>query len=186
MEEVAGLLLTGGASRRMGRDKASLRVGGRALGQSVADVIAASVSGPVIEVGPGRTTLPAVADAGIGPLGALVAGGRALRDRGHDGPFVAIACDLPRLTVELVTRLAEQAGTAVPVVGGRAQPLCARYQPDAVDVATRLAGGDDRSLMHLLDQLPVIWLDEAWWSAFADARVFDDVDTPADLDCLGS
>nr|MDP9020189.1 NTP transferase domain-containing protein [Actinomycetota bacterium] len=56
---VAGLLLTGGASRRMGRDKALLAVHGLPLAQRTAGVLAAVVA-PVLEVGPGRSTLPAV------------------------------------------------------------------------------------------------------------------------------
>ncbi|HZI37181.1 MAG TPA: NTP transferase domain-containing protein, partial [Acidimicrobiia bacterium] len=53
---VAGLLLTGGASRRMGRDKALLEVGGRRLVDRAASVLAA-VADPVLEVGPGWSEL---------------------------------------------------------------------------------------------------------------------------------
>jgi hypothetical protein len=49
---VGGLLLTGGASRRMGSDKALLKVDGRRLVDRAAAVLGA-VAAPVIEVGPG-------------------------------------------------------------------------------------------------------------------------------------
>lgn len=55
----AGLLLTGGASRRMGADKALLEIGGRRLADRGASVLAA-VCHPVLEVGPGVSGLPAV------------------------------------------------------------------------------------------------------------------------------
>ena len=55
---VAGLLLTGGASRRMGSDKALLEVEGRRMVDRAAAALAA-VAAPVVEVGPGWSSLPA-------------------------------------------------------------------------------------------------------------------------------
>ncbi|MST35182.1 NTP transferase domain-containing protein, partial [Acidimicrobiaceae bacterium USS-CC1] len=52
--DVAALLLTGGRSRRMGRDKAALVVGGRTLAQRTADLLRrAGLGGPLLELGPG-------------------------------------------------------------------------------------------------------------------------------------
>ena len=59
MRQLAGVLLTGGASRRMGTDKARLVVDGETLAARSARVLAA-VCEPVIEVGPGVSGLPAV------------------------------------------------------------------------------------------------------------------------------
>ena len=78
---MAGVLLTGGASSRMGTDKARLVVNGETLAAHAARVLSA-VCDPVIEVGQGVTGLPAIQEdpAGAGPLVALVAGvGRARR-----------------------------------------------------------------------------------------------------------
>src|SRR5205807_1911161 len=72
---VAGLVLTGGTSSRMGRDKAALPVGGQTLAERVAGRLSGVVA-PVLEVGPGRCGLPVAPEdrPGAGPLAALVAG----------------------------------------------------------------------------------------------------------------
>jgi aspartyl-tRNA(Asn)/glutamyl-tRNA(Gln) amidotransferase subunit A len=75
----AGLLLTGGSSRRMGRDKAELVIAGERLADRSARVLA-GVCDPVLEVGPGRSAIDAVVDDEVraGPLVALATGAAAL------------------------------------------------------------------------------------------------------------
>ena len=72
---VAGLLLTGGASRRMGVDKTRIRIAGRRLADIVGEVLA-EVSSPVVEVGQGVTRFVSVREEppGEGPLAAIAAG----------------------------------------------------------------------------------------------------------------
>src|SRR5487761_1664408 len=92
---VAGMLLTGGASRRMGFDKSALVIGGVPLARRLAQVLAQVVA-PLVEVGPGRSGLPALTEdpAGGGPLVAVGAGHVELSCRGHVGPSLVLACDL--------------------------------------------------------------------------------------------
>ena len=186
---VAGLLLTGGASRRMGTDKALIEVGGQLLVDRAAAVLSA-VASPVVEVGPGWSALPAVREdpPGSGPLAALAAGAAELRRLGHDGPVLVLAVDMPRVTVELLRFLAERAGppaTAVPRAGGHPQPMCARYGPDVLAaIDERLATGG-RSLRDLLESLAVpgavAWVEPEEWEPVAGPGAFADVDTPEDL-----
>jgi molybdopterin-guanine dinucleotide biosynthesis protein A len=182
---IAGLVLTGGASRRMGRDKASIVLAdGRTCAQTVAARLA-EVADPVLEVGPGTTGLRAVPDdrPGAGPLAALATGWAALASMGHGGPVLVLACDLPRVTVHWLDLLARASGngTVVPVVGGRPQPLCARFGPASLDQCQRLVTAGRRSLMALLDAAPVDWLGPEVWSGVADEHCFADIDTPEDL-----
>ena len=185
---VAGLLLTGGASRRMGTDKALIEVGGQRLVDRAAAVLAA-VADPVAEVGPGWSDLPAVREdpPGSGPLAALSAGAAALRAAGHDGAVLVLAVDMPRVGIELLQFLAGRPGlaTAVPRAGGYPQPMCARYGPDVLAaVDERLAAGG-RSLRDLLETLAaagaVSWVEPEEWEPVAGPDAFSDVDTPDDL-----
>ena len=75
LERPAALLLTGGASRRLGRDKATITVGGTTLAERTAALLE-QVARPVIEVGPGYTSLICVREepTGEGPLAAMAAG----------------------------------------------------------------------------------------------------------------
>ena len=97
----------------MGFDKASMLVDGRTSVARVVEALSA-VADPVLEVGPGRSGLPAVREepAGAGPLVAIAAGWRALRGRGHAGPVLVLACDLP-LVDAAVTRLLARGVTAL-------------------------------------------------------------------------
>jgi molybdopterin-guanine dinucleotide biosynthesis protein A len=185
---VAGLVLTGGSSRRMGRDKATLVIGGRSLAEHVAACLSQVVA-PVLEVGPGRSGLPVAPEdrPGAGPLTALVAGWRALSADGHRGPVVVVACDLPRVSEPLLRLIASHPGSAsvVPVVDGRPQPLCARFSASALEHGAVLAGAGRRSLGPLLEHPDVQWLEPSQWGRVADDADFADVDTPADVARLG-
>lgn len=183
---VAGLLLTGGRSRRFGSDKALLPVDGVPIAVRLGRVLAAALDGPVLEVGPGRSELPAVVEdrPGDGPLVALAAGAAALRARHHHGAAVVLACDLPRAHEGLVRWLARQAGTAVPMVEGRLQSLCARYDADALALASVLVGEGARALRAVLDAVPVTVLTEDDWRPVAEPDDFADIDTPADAERL--
>jgi molybdopterin-guanine dinucleotide biosynthesis protein A len=182
---VAGLLLTGGSSRRMGKDKASIVLAdGRTCAETVAARLA-QVADPVLEIGPGASGLTTVPDddPGAGPLAALATGWAALVNSGHAGPVLVLACDLPRVTVPLLQLLARASGdgAVVPVVGGRPQPLCARFAPASLDQCQRLVAEGRRSLKALLDATPVVWLGPETWTEVADEQCFADVDTPKDL-----
>ena len=141
----AGLLLTGGASRRMGQDKAALAATG--TGETLAGRTArmlGAVTSLALEIGPGSQRPAGVVEVqrGGGPLAAVAAGRRELCRRGWDGPAVVVATDLPRLTPALLTWLAEHPSRAsvVPVALGVPQPLCARYSARDLDRAVVLAG----------------------------------------------
>jgi molybdopterin-guanine dinucleotide biosynthesis protein A len=190
----AALLLTGGASRRMGRAKAALMVAGdepsgAGAGQSLAGRTARlllGVASPVVEVGPGYTSLPAVIEEppGGGPLAAVAAGHQALLHAGWTGPALVVATDLPRLTAGLLAWLADHPspGSVVPAAGGFPQPLCARYSAADLALSAVLAAGGRRSMRDLLAGIDalVVGADE-WATAAGTPDALADVDTPADL-----
>ncbi|MGC8480452.1 MAG: NTP transferase domain-containing protein [Acidimicrobiales bacterium] len=120
----AGIILSGGASQRMGRTKALLRdrFGVRFIDR-VADAFA-PVLEPVVEVGGGFSRGDAVIDRSFGgPARATWLGiSKIFADRAFDATIVA-ACDLPRLSTLEVEWLASMSGesSVVPVVAGRAR-----------------------------------------------------------------
>jgi molybdopterin-guanine dinucleotide biosynthesis protein A len=172
----AGVLLTGGASRRLGVDKATVRLAsGATLAERALDTLAAACD-PVIEVGPGVTAAACVREdpPGSGPVAALLAGAARV-----GAPVVLLACDYPRITVDVLRRLADHDGdTLVPIVAGRAQHVCARYGPVALAALGASFRAGERSFRALA--LPAAWIVDD-----LPADVFLDVDTPADLDRLG-
>lgn len=183
MSQIAGLLLTGGAGRRIGRDQADLVVGGLRLADRAAAALA-EVCDPVLEVGPGWSPLDAVQEdpAGSGPLAAVAAGGRALGDRGRRGPTLVLAVDMPAVEVPLLRFLATFPGTVVPFVGGQPQPLCARYSAEALVAADRLAAEGQTSMRALVAALPEVqWAGPRMWGRVATEAAFLDLDLLEDL-----
>jgi molybdenum cofactor guanylyltransferase len=188
MPPVSGLLLTGGRSRRLGTDKASLVLDGETLAQRAATRLAA-VCDTVVEVGPGFTDRPQVSEQprGAGPLAALAAGGDALRQLGWDGSVLLLAVDLPNVGVPLLELLRDWPGapTAVPEAAGRLQPVCARYGAEAFLAASSLLAGGVRALHALLDVAEHDVVSERTWREVAPPDAFADVDTPEDAARLG-
>jgi molybdopterin-guanine dinucleotide biosynthesis protein A len=140
MPPVAGAVLTGGSSRRMGRDKALADFAGRPLAAVAIDALRAAGADPVVTVGGdlaglGRAGLVAIADLhpGEGPLGGIVtAMGWSPRPS-----TVVLSCDLPavgeREVAALVGALAArpEADVAAAEVDGRPQYLAAAYRARA-------------------------------------------------------
>jgi len=186
---VAAAVLAGGASRRMGRDKATMVVGGVELA-SLALAAAAQVADPVVLVAPEghparRLAAAPVTDPGLGPLAALAAALAAL-DADH---VLVLAGDHPGLRVELLAHLAGLAAGAEAVAcrrGPRLEPLVAVYRraPALALARARLADpAGDHSLVGLLAGLRTLVVEEPRWRALdPDGRSFVDLDDPADLE----
>jgi molybdenum cofactor guanylyltransferase len=179
-----GIVLTGGASRRMGNDKARIVWRGETLAARAARVLAA-VCDPVLEVGPGLTDLPSVREdpPGAGPLAALVAAADALETA---GPVVLLACDMPFVEEPVLRLLADHAGaaTVIPVAAGRLQLACARYGPNAIARARDALARGETALRAAVDA-DHEELAEEQWVVVGGPDAFADLDTPGDLDRLG-
>lgn len=181
----AGVVLTGGASRRMGRDKATLEVPDpdRTLARRTARLLGAHTS-PCVELGPGASALPAQPDTGGGPLRALAGAASLWCSLPDDGHVVVLATDLPRLTGSFVAWLVAHraTGAVVPLDRGRRQPLCARYPVAALrDTPAAVAAGID-ALGQWVASLDVHEAAEAEWvEAAGDPWALRDADTPSDL-----
>ena len=192
----AGILLTGGASSRMGVDKATLvlRPGEPALARRAATELLA-VAGPVVEVGPGATGLWRIAERGLhrGPLVALGAAVDALDAIwGTDGEVtgaLVLACDMPLVDRALLGWLAGYPGngSVIPVDGeqGRPQPLCARWSIQALASVPEMVAEGERSFRSLLALPDVTLVPASEWAqraGQAGLRALDDVDTPRDVE----
>lgn len=130
----AGFVLTGGQSRRMGRDKALLELAGQPLVLRTAERLRPLVAGVALVGAPERYAhlgVPTLADreANRGPLAGIIT---ALGASQHDWNLV-VACDLPYLESRFLEFLLEQAAVSaecdavVPQAADHWQPLCAAY-----------------------------------------------------------
>ena len=172
-------ILAGGASRRMGRDKAEVVLGGQTSLERVrASCAAAGVE--TLVVGGGRPGAVEDLAPGEGPLQAVISAMRAAPGRA----VVVLACDMPFVTSSLVRALAAPLGPGesarVARLGGEAQPMAMRLEAAALGALEAAWEGGVRSLKRALGPLSVAWLDV---EALGDDAALGarDFDTPADL-----
>ena len=184
---ISAAVLAGGASTRMGRDKALITHAGRTLVEHVIDRLR-PVSDDVFVVTKHPDVLdhidvPVVADRKDvqTPLAGIATALRAAR---HARVFVC-ACDMPFVSPELVHYLTERLGShdaVVPRCDGRPESshaLWSSHIADAVDLA--LATGE-RAVHRVLEKLDTLWVDEPEWRTIdPDRASFVNVNTPEDL-----
>lgn len=181
----AELVLSDGRRRSTDPNRSELP-GGLTLAERTAGLLAAATT-IAIEVGPGFSRLPHVCESppGSGPLAAVVAGWAELVRLGHAGPVLVVATDLPRLTSGMLDWLARfrSGRSVVPVARGHFQPLCARYEPGDLVLATRLVAEGRRAMSDLVEAVDAVLAPEETWSEFAgDPLCLDDLDTPDQFD----
>ena len=189
IDDGLAVIMAGGDSRRMGRDKAGLVLGEQTLLQRVADAMRLVFPQVVVSV---RTLRPEIrllqvcdAHADIGPLAGLCAGLDYASQNGVQWIF-AVATDMPFVRPALIEQLANYRSgvdAVVPLVDGHPQPLAAFYSIDALPAVRALATGEGkRSLRAALERLQVAYVHAADLIA-ADPGLgsFVDLDTPEDL-----
>jgi molybdenum cofactor guanylyltransferase len=182
---IFGVILAGGAGRRMGgTDKASLLLGGRTLLSRVADRLDPQVEALALSAN-GDTTrfggaLPVLADAGgAGPLAGVLAALDWAAPMGATA-VVSVAVDTPFFPGDLVPQLllaAEGApgGVALAESGGRVHPTFGLWPVGLRDeLRATLARGELRVMDFAERQ-------GAAMARFGDERAFLNVNTPDDL-----
>lgn len=184
LQDCTAIILTGGASTRMGCDKANVLLGEQTLLQHVVAAMQQTFPHLILSVREPRPEfdIPQVCDIPnvSGPLAGILAAWPQLNT-----PWAFIvACDMPYLSPELIATLARYRDTyqaVVAVAQGHAQPLAAFYRHDVGQVLHRhLSKGGKPSLRAVFGQLAIRYVAEHEWSSFT-SHSFVDLDTPQDL-----
>ncbi len=131
--EPVGVVLAGGSSRRMGRDKTLLAAGGESLPERTARRLAA-VCAEVAVADRGRGLLPGLPSLADGPGRGPAAGILGAAEAYPGRRLLVLACDLPRVPERLLAALADlrEADWVVPRWREGVEPLCALYGPAAL------------------------------------------------------
>ena len=185
------MVLAGGESRRMGRDKLLLEVGGVPLLHRVRDALSTRCA-EIVVVGSGGESarlgeISRISDerrGGLGPLAGMETG---LATAGNRLVFVA-AGDMPFLSADLVCYLLERLETrdiaaVVPRHRGRTHPLCAAYDREILSQVRSVLDGGVRSVGEFLKDLDQVEYVEEHLRRFGDPDIFlMNVNSPEDLD----
>lgn len=181
---VAGAVLAGGRSRRMGRPKPAVEVGGRPLLHRAMDALRGAGCDPVLVIGGEPAVLAPlgvepVPDRwpGEGPVGGVLT---ALAHAGVD--VVVVACDLPDLDPATVAAVvAAGAGPDVDVAVAttdRRHPTVARWNRTAIDAVAAVFATGERSMRAALDAVRTV-------DVPVDPAAVRNVNRPSDVSDVG-
>jgi len=184
---ISAVLLAGGESRRMGKDKATLLFRGQPLWQiqlnllrklHLEEILISARADPAWR--PSDIQFVADDPPSRGPLSGLAASLGEMRGT-H---LLALAIDMPFMSGKYLRSLCDQieAGRGViPMIGDRAEPLAAIYSAEAhVDVVTALSGVEF-SLQTLTNKLVKAGKLRALNVAKKEHTLFWNLNDPADL-----
>ncbi len=187
---ISGIILAGGKSSRLGRDKALLPIDGRPFLEKIAQEVATVVD-EIIVVTNRHTSypLPNIREThdilpNKGPLGGIHAG---LCTCSYEYAFVT-ACDLPNFNPQLAAFLLERRhgyDVVVPQIGSFTEPLFAVYRKTTLPyIAKQLTAGFCK-VTGFYSQVRVAYITEAEiLRSFSPAEVFFNVNTQEDYDYL--
>lgn len=182
-----GVVLAGGRSTRMGRDKALLTLpnGRTLLQQAVATLRETGAAEILVSVGNGKTYgLPDAREIldvqdSCGPMGGLHTSLSAAQEQ----RCVVLAVDLPAMTPKYLRGLLSQTQAArgvVPVINGSFEPLVAVYPKEALAEVQRALEAGDYSLQKLIRRLEQEGLAECVPVAPGERPLFANWNSPED------
>jgi molybdopterin-guanine dinucleotide biosynthesis protein A len=166
---VSGVILAGGASRRLERNKALERIGGQTLIERVIDSLLPLTTEVLVVVGePEQATafhLPpavrAVSDRypGRGSLGGIFTGVDAAAERWS----LVVACDMPFLNRDLLRYLMDETSgvdAVVPRLEGQPEPLHALYSKACLAPMEQMLQAGQLKIAPLFEAVRVRYVDE--------------------------
>ncbi|MFW6125582.1 MAG: molybdenum cofactor guanylyltransferase [Chloroflexota bacterium] len=187
MSDMTSVVLAGGRSTRLGKDKAWVELAGRPLIEHVLSRLFA-LGNEIIMVTSQADTFP---DLGVtkvadiypdkGPLGGLYTGLKATRTC-H---CLVVACDMPLLNIALLQRLMELSpgyDVVVPRVGTNVEPLHAVYSRDCLEAIRAAIQHNRLQVQSFFDQVEVRYVDDAELAQFDPEHLsFFNINSESDL-----
>ena len=197
MSSIAGFILAGGQSRRMGKDKWKLTLDGRSFVERIADEIRGVASSVAVvgDLDDGRAAGDSLAKAinlktvpDVFPQWGALGGVHAALTACDAEWALVVACDFPFVTRQLFVRLAslrdDFEAVAPTQVDEIPQPLCTLYRvAPCRQVAERLINSGERKPIALLQSVHTRWVSFSEVGDIAGAeRFFDNINTPQDYE----
>ncbi len=184
--ELKGLVLTGGDSRRMGADKASMVFHEQTLLERAINVLQGVVPEVFVSARTEQREAGGRADCSLIEDSVAVRGPAAgiLSAHLHDpaAAWLVLACDLPRVSGELLQALVTERDADVAATAwsaeqaGQAEPLCAVYEPATLAAFLRAVGaGLKPSPQQWLDSQQVKLLERPAGAALQGANTLEEL-----------
>lgn len=186
---MTGIILAGGKSSRMGKDKSFILFSGRPLIEVLIDKISPLFKDLIIVTNKPylyqkydiRTEVDIVKDSG--PLAGIYTGLVSSRDSYN---FI-FACDMPFLNQDLIQYMVEETkggdyDVVVPEYKGRLQPLCAIYSKKCIEPIENELSRNNLKIRDFLQYVKVRVINEKEISRFISSQsLFANINTPQDI-----
>ena len=191
---VLGYVLAGGGSTRFGRDKATVEIGGTPMLLRMRSLLCDITKEVNVIAAPHKYAalgITGISDRweGQGPLAGIITALQTTEEIAGGAEWnLIVGCDMPFLTREWLTYLAERAeASSAETVAPRSEqglePLCACWRTSAAAKLQRTFEGGTRKITEAMKQLHMEVVDEADWKRFDTAgRLFWNMNTAADYD----
>jgi len=184
-EKVTGIVLTGGLSSRMGKEKGFCLLNDKPLVEYAIDLLQKECSSVMIGSNNDlyrKFGFRVIEDEikGIGPIGGIYS---CLKSSQTDDNFI-LSCDMPMVRGELIRHLLSyraQYEAIVPIHLGHPEPLCAFYRKDIVPMLERQIMNGNYKLQDVLKALNTKYLDIGPDLEFYHHKLFANINTEVDL-----
>jgi len=189
---VSGVVLAGGESRRLGRNKALERIGGQALIERVLESIAPLTAEVIVVVASPEQAAALPLPPGVrtvsdryprcGSLGGIYTGLSTSRE-----PWaLVVACDMPSLNPRLLRCLMtmrRNADAVVPRLKGQPEPLHALYSKTCLEPMERMLEARQLKIAPVFEAVRVRYVDERTIDRIDPGhRSFFNVNSPTDVE----
>jgi molybdopterin-guanine dinucleotide biosynthesis protein A len=188
---MTSIILAGGKSSRLGRNKALQVIESKSLIQWVVDRLAIFSTEIIIATADGEaipcssaTRIKTVADIypGKGPLVGIYSGLIAASST----RAIVVGCDTPFLSISLLeymTQICSTFDVIVPRMKNKLEPLCAVYSKNCSDPIQDLLGQDERQIRKLFSMVKVKYIEEDEINRFDPKHLsFFNINNQDDLD----
>jgi len=184
-ETIYGLVLAGGESRRMGRDKALLVRDGKSQLAHIATLLAGITDRVYVssreeqQNDPERSRFENIVDRyeGIGPIADILSA----MDAHPHADWLVVACDLPNIDERTLSFLIEKSMSKQPFTAfkssydGLPEPLCALYRSSSEAIIRRFVEDGIVCPRKILIRSDTMLLEQP------DSAALDNINTPDDL-----
>lgn len=183
--EITGIILSGGLSSRMGRDKGLVRYKNKPLIEYAIEALKPICNEVLISAnqqGYKKYALPIIKDSfkEMGPLGGLYEGLKAARNNW----ILVLSCDLPNINSEiagqLFEKLPENNDAIVASFKGRVQPLFGIYNKRLLNIVEQHLTDHKLKMMRFLDQIAVDYISFDHMENQVP-NLFDNINTLSDI-----
>jgi len=164
-DQATGIIMAGGKSTRMGKNKALLKIGGQTVIERIANELRKAVSELILVTNTPEDYqflgLPMIEDQwkGMGPLAGIHAGLEASKTEKN----LVVACDMPFVSSEIggyLLQFLDHYQGAVPMISGQLHPLFAAYRKDALPEISKALEKQELKIRLFFDRIQLKYVTE--------------------------